>query len=146
MQQLTEKEYRQKIYQIFEHDLLGHNDNQRMQKQACLVIEGMRKGQSVANNNISTNGSYTYKEVYYSTIYSKQAILKAFKTKSFNNETNKVRYACAIIRNNINTISMNLQNAEIAEKDLEHYAPTEHDTAEYTKKTQNTNEDLEGLW
>lgn len=144
-----EKKYRKLLYKTFEEDILSHDENQRMQQDACLVIEGLRSGQKVANKNNKTNGKYTYKQVYCATVYSKQTILQAYKGKSFNNERAKIAYAAAIIRSNLNTVVDNLKEKEQAEKKIQSLDTNnlEHATAEYKAKTAAVLDDtLEGLW
>lgn len=144
----TEKDYRKALYEFFEFDLLQHN-KERMQKQACLVIEGLKTGKGIANNKTKSNGEYSYKEAYYAAVYCKNKILTSFRTKQFEDETGKVRYACAIIRNNINTISQNLKERDSAEKKVISMPMDnlEHDAAEYVRKSENVMDSkLEELW
>lgn len=145
---LQESDYRKELYQFFEKELLKHDDKHKMQKQACLAIEGIRKGQSVANNNNKSNGEYTYQEVYYTALYSKKSILDAFHYKKFTDETGMVRYACAIIRNKINTISKNLKEKEMADHKIQNLNTDnlDHESAKYVRKTVTTGSELDDLW
>lgn len=120
-----------------EKEILGYNDNQKLQKAACLRIQGLTRGQSIANSRAASNGTYTYKEILRTFQINKNKILNAIRGKNFNGEANKIGYICAIVRNNINEVATRMRNAEKSlEKSNRVYNDIyENFNQEYLKKT-----------
>ena len=133
---------------IFNYDI---NNNQRLQKKACLVLKGLRTGQNVANNNCQTYGDYPDNVILMTFKANKTKILNAIRNKDFeNNESKKMSYVCAIVRDKLNDMYSRYLNAQKTQEKVESVDTSimTHEGAEY--KTNNTerkrNKRLEGLW
>ena len=132
---------------IFNYDV---QNDQRLQKKACLVLKGLRKGQNVANNKCQTYGSYPDNIILMTFKANKTQILNAIRNKEFESEANKMSYICAIVRDKLNDIYSRYLNAQKTQEKVESVDTSimTHDGAEY--KSNNTerkiNKRLEGLW
>lgn len=134
-----------------EKEIFKYDSSQKLQKKACLILQGLKKGQCVANNNNDAFGEYTYKIILLTFKANKVKILSAIKGKSFKSESSKMAYVTAIIRDSINDIYMRYTKSLKTEEKIEviDTAPITHEGAEY-KKDNNTSlklkEKFKELW
>lgn len=131
---------------IFNYDI----KTQRLQKKACLILKGLQSGQNVANNNCEKFGNYPFNVILMTFKANKTKIQNAIRNKNFEDESNKMSYVCAIVRNKINDMYSRYLNAQKTQEKVESVDTSimTHEGAEY--KTNNTerkiNKRLEGLW
>ena len=123
---------------------------QKLQKKASLMLRGLAKGQDVANNLHDTFGEYPYDVILMTFKANKMTILNAIKNKDFDNdESKKMLYVCAIVRDKINDMYSRYLNAQKAQEKVESVDTSimEYEGAEYKGKTERKiNKRLEGLW
>lgn len=132
---------------IFNYDIR----TQRLQKKACLILKGLQSGQNVANNNCEKFGDYPFNVILMTFKANKLKIQNAIRNKDFeDDESKKMSYVCAIVRDKINDIYSRYLNAQKTQEKVESVNTSimTHEGAEY--KTNNTerkiNKRLEGLW
>ena len=97
-----------------EKEIFGYDENQKLQKMACLKLQGLRSGKVVANNNIENNGNYSIDVIWNTFRANKLLILKALKNKTFSSEQAKMGYVCAIVREHLNDMYQRMKNAELS--------------------------------
>ena len=97
-----------------EKEIFGYDENQKLQKMACLKLQGLRSGKVVANNNIENNGNYSLDVIWNTFRANKLLILKALKNKTFSSEQAKMGYVCAIVREHLNDMYQRMKNAELS--------------------------------
>ena len=97
-----------------EKEIFGYDENQKLQKMACLKLQGLRSGKVVANNNIENNGNYSLDVIWNTFRANKLLILKALKNKTFSSEQAKMGYVCAIVRGHLNDMYQRMKNAELS--------------------------------
>ena len=97
-----------------EREIFGYDENQKLQKMACLKLQGLRSGKIVANNNIENNGNYSLDVIWNTFRANKLLILKALKNKTFSSEQAKMGYVCAIVREHLNDMYKRMKNAELS--------------------------------
>lgn len=133
-----------------EREILDYDENQKMQKKACLRIQGLFKGQVFANNNCETFGSYNCEVVLNTFKANKAKIKNALAGKTFASEENKVGYVCAIVRDRINDMYTRMKNAKKNQEQAEisiNASSVYNETAAYQRQTEdNCLESLESLW
>jgi hypothetical protein len=137
MEEKTNKEKWLELCFWIEKNILGYDENQHMQTRACLSIRGLQKGQVVGNNNAMVNGNYSYEVILNTFKYCKNSILRGLRGKNFQNENQKIAYACAIVRSNINTIYTKMKNIDSAREkiksiEVEHLT---NEVADYQKRS-----------
>ena len=97
-----------------EREIFGYDENQKLQKIACLKLQVLRSGKVVANNNIENNGNYSLDVIWNTFRANKLLILKALKNKTFSSEQAKMGYVCAIVREHLNDMYQRMKNAELS--------------------------------
>lgn len=132
---------------IFNYDIRV----QRLQKKACLILKGLQSGQNVANNNHDKFGDYPFNVILMTFKANKLKIQNAIRNKDFeNNESKKMSYICAIVRDQLNDMYSRYLNAQKTQEKVESVDTSiiTHEGAEY--KNNNTerkrNKRLEELW
>lgn len=131
---------------IFNYDV----SKQKLQRKASLVLQGLSKGQEYANTNRQTYGEYPYHIILMTFKANKVKILNAIRNKDFDNESKKMSYICAIVRDKLNDVYSRYLNAQKAEEKVEsvNLDIMTYEGAEYknTDDTRKVNKRLEGLW
>lgn len=127
-----------------------HIPEQRLQTNACLVLQGLRKGKDVGNNLTSDNGCYPWNVILMTFKANKTLIQNAIRNKNFESERQKMTYICRIVRDKINDMYSRYLNAQKTQQKVESIdtSAMTYEGAEY--KSNNTerkvNKRLEGLW
>lgn len=124
---------------------------QRLQKKSYLILRGLQTGQNIANNNCEKFGNYPFNIILMTFKANKTKILNAIHNKDFeNDESKKMSYVCAIVRDKINDMYSRYLNAQKTQEKVEIVNTNImiNESAEY--KANNTerkiNKRLEGLW
>ena len=95
-----------------ERELFNYNGtDQHLHTKACLRLQGLRKGQNIANNKHDKYGNYSVECVFNTFKANKLIIQNAIKGKDFADEYKKMAYICAIIEVRIN--EMYLRNRSL---------------------------------
>lgn len=131
---------------IFNYDI----NTQRLQKKACLILRGLQTGQNVRNNKCEKYGDYPFNVILMTFKANRTKIQNAIRNKDFEDESKKMAYVCAIVRDKINDMYSRYLNAQKIQEKFESVDTSimSHEGAEY--KSNNTerkvNKRLEGLW
>ena len=126
--------------------------DQRLQTDACMVLDGLRKGQGLADTRKPLNGYYPCEVLLIAFQFYKNTILNGIKGKDFgDSEENKMRYICAIVRDHLNDVYSRYLNAKKSHEKTETVelnAMSMEETAEYqsTVKDKKDNKKFEDLW
>ena len=126
-----------------------HIPEQRLQTDACLVLQGLRKGKAVGNNAIEDNGCYPWNIILLTFKANKTQIQNAIKGKNFDNsERKKMTYICTMVKDKINDIYSRYLNAQKTQEKVESVdvSAMANDGAEYQTTKRKSNKRLDGLW
>ena len=134
-----------------ELNIFEYESTQKLQRQACLTLEGLRRGQVTANNNQDTYGEYPINVILLTFKANKNVLLSALKGKNFESEDKKMRYCCAVIRDKINDVYTRYLNAQKSKEKVERVDTSiiDYQGAEYqnSTKTDKKKEDkFKELW
>lgn len=131
-----------------ETNIFNYSKEQKLQKQASLVLRGLQKGKAVANNTIEDNGLYPLNVILMTFKANKGLIQNALINKDFDSERNKMLFVCAIIRDKINDVySRYLKAIKTQEKvEIVDTSTIAHQGAEYQTTERKINKRLEDLW
>lgn len=132
-----------------EKEIFGYDENQKLQKMACLKLQGLRSGKVVANNNIENNGNYSLDVIWNTFRANKLLILKALKNKTFSSEQAKMGYVCAIVREHLNDMYKRMKNAELSKskQDAVNIDVNSYNKNNYHKQTIDyENSTFEDIW
>ena len=132
-----------------ERELMGYSGTQRLHKNACLRLQGLRKGQSMANNSHEMYGEYPIDVIFNTFKANKFIILKAIKGKTFDSEDQKIAYICAIVSSRINDMYTRMKNAKKSEEKSEKIdvGAQNSEAAKYQRQTEEViNSTFEEIW
>lgn len=132
-----------------ERELMGYTGTQRLHKNACLRLQGLRKGQHVANNSCEMYGEYPVNVVFNTFKANKFVILRAINGKTFETEDQKMAYICAIVSNRINDMYTRMKNAKKSEEKSEviDIGAQNSEVAKYQRQTEEVvNSTFEEIW
>lgn len=139
-----------KVCAYIEKDLLGYENNQKLQRMAALKVKGMAKGQIVANNKCEKYGEYPFEVILLTLKANKITIINALKKKNIESESGAVGYISAIIRDKLNDMYTRYIRAKKSEEKIEsiNTEVIEYKGADYQPiKRDNKNEDkFKDLW
>lgn len=135
-----------------ELNIFEYESTQKLQRAACLTLEGLRRGQVTANNKQDTYGEYPLNVILLTFKANKNVLLSALKGKIFESEDKKMRYCCAVIRDKINDVYTRYLNAQKSQEKVDR---VEIDITEYKgtyinntdiKRQNNREEKYKELW
>lgn len=132
-----------------EKEIFGYSEDQKLHTAACMRLQGLIRGQGYGNSHVRANGNYSYDVIWNTFKAQKMNILNSMRGKRFNNEAEKMAYACAIVRNNINDMYDRMENAKKSSAktkslSIDSYS---YNGAEYQSKTDRKNDSKnEELW
>lgn len=133
-----------------EANIFNYSKEQKLQKQASIVLRGLQKGKPVGNNKVEDNGLYPLNVILMTFKANKTQIQNAIKNKDFDSERNKMLYVCAIVRDKINDIYSRYLNAQKTQEKVEtvDISVMTNEGAEYNSKSteRKINKRLESLW
>ena len=132
-----------------EKNIFNYDDNQKLQKAACLVLQGLKSGQNVANNKCKKYGDYSYEIILMTFKIYKQQILNSIASKNFDSERNKMSYVCEIVRDKINEVYIRYLNVQKSQEKIEQVNTDviTYDGAEYKKEeNKNKSNKFDNLW
>lgn len=147
-----DKEQWNELCSWVELNIFEYEPTQKLQRAACLTLEGLRRGQVTANNNQDTYGEYPINVILLAFKANKVQILNAIRGKNFESEDKKMRYCCAIVRDKLNDIYTRYLNAQKSQEKVERVDTSimDYQGAEYqssTKTTQDKKTDkFKDLW
>lgn len=136
-----------------ELNIFEYEPTQKLQRQACLTLEGLRRGQVTANNKQDTYGEYPINVILLTFKANKNVLLSALKGKNFESEDKKMRYCCAVIRDKMNDVYTRYLNAQKSQEKVERVdtsimesSGVEYKTIVKTEEEKKTESKYEGLW
>lgn len=145
-----EKEYRLKLFDYVKTNIMGYDENQCLTKNMTLRLEGLRKGQTYANNKHESFANYSYEVLYNTFVYCKNHELDwILKNKKFDNDMHKFNYIMIVIGNNINMIYNKTKKKVEEEKRLEKIEVIDlpnYENKYVAKEQHNVSKELEALW
>lgn len=136
-----------------ELNIFEYEPTQKLQRAACLTLEGLRKGQTTANNNTDTYGEYPINIILLTFKANKNVLLSALKGKNFESEDKKMRYCCAVIRDKINDVYTRYLNAQKTQEKVERvdtsimdYQGAEYQNSNKNNESKKNNNKFDDLW
>lgn len=136
-----------------ELNIFEYEPTQKLQRAACLTLEGLRKGQNTANNKQDTYGEYPINVILLTFKANKNVLLSALKGKNFESEDKKMRYCCAVVRDKLNDVYTRWLNTQKVQKKTDNVdtsimesSSVEYKTVVKTEEEKKTESKYEGLW
>lgn len=137
------------LYEYVKNDILEYEKNMKLPKFMVLRLQGLSRGQFIANKNQQPLANYEYDVILMTFKACRQDIMRYTKQNIFKDEQHKFNYIMVIIENHINDIVLRLNNVQ-KQNDKINIFEADHiksDSAEYTKKTKEVKSKvLDDLW
>ena len=131
-------------------EILQYDDNMKFPKYLVLRLQGLKKGQYLANNEIGIQAHYDDYTILCTFKVCKKRILDYLNKNAtkIKNERHKINLVMSIVESEINDVYLRLQNAKRSKEHIEqeNFDNQKYDGAEYTPKTKTTNEKLKKLF
>ena len=135
-----------------ELNIFEYEPTQKLQRAACLVLDGLRKGQCVSNNKCETYGEYPLNVILLTFKAYKMQISSSIKGKNFDSERAKMSYVCSIVRDKLNDTYSRYLNAQKSQKKVENvdtsimtYEGAGYQNSNKTKENKRNNK-FDDLW
>lgn len=107
------------LFVYIEKELMGYEEGKVLSKSQVLRVKGLQNGKYMANNNTDGRGDYSYDVIFNTFKYCKESILKAFKYKTFKDESHKFNYMIRIVEENLNTVCKRMEQAKRVKEEVE---------------------------
>ncbi len=138
------------LYQYVRKEIMLYDENQKLNNNIILSLQGLRNGKAMNNNGIKDMAKYTDKIILLTFMMCRPKIFTALFGKDFKDDFAKFRYVKAIVESNINFVYERLKQTEKTEEKLENTDTNilKHNAAEYkTKENKEVkNKKLKDLW
>ena len=85
-------------------EILGYDNSMKFPKFLALRLQGLSRGQFIANKNQQSSANYDFKIILETFKKLKIKILNLTQNKKFKNEFSKINYIMAIVENEINDV------------------------------------------
>lgn len=136
-----------------ELNIFEYESTQKLQRAACLTLEGLRRGQVCANNKQDTYGEYPLNVILLTFKANKNVLLSALKGKNFESEDKKMRYCCAVVRDKLNDMYTRYLNAQKSQEKVEKvdtsimdYQGAEYQSSNKNNEKKKQNNKFDDLW
>ena len=148
-----DKEQWKELCAWVELNIFEYETTQKLQRQACLTLDGLRKGQVVSNNGHDTYGEYPIEVILLTFKANKIQILNAIRGKNFESEDKKMRYICVIVRDKLNDVYTRYLNAQKSQEKVERvdtsvmsYQGAEYQNTSKNDEKKKQNGKFDDLW
>jgi len=138
------------LCQYVKKEILKYDDNMKFPKNLALKLQGLKKGQFVANNNHEVNACYDDYTLLCTFKLCKNKITNYLhdNDKKIQDENHKINLIIKMIEPEINDVYLRLQRAEktMAKVENETFENQSNENAEYVKKTKEVNDNMKKLF
>ena len=138
------------LCEYVKREILEYDDNMKFPQYLALKLQGIKKGQHIANNNIKAQANYDDKTLLCTFKLCKQKIVTYLhqNEKKIKNEQHKINLIIKMIEPEINDVYLRLQNVKKTEERVESkdFNNQSNENAGYVKKTKETSDRMKKLF
>lgn len=131
-------------------EILEYDDNMKFPQYLVLKLQGIKKGQHIANNNIKAQANYDDKTLLYTFKLCKRKIITYLhqNEKKIKNEQHKINLIIKMIEPEINDVYLRLQEAKKVKSRVENtsFDNQSNVSADYKAKTKEVNSKMKKLF
>ena len=131
-------------------EILQYDNNMKFPKYLALRLQGLKKGQHIANNNIDLQAQYDDYTILCTFKLCKQRIVDYLHDNAtkIKDERHKINLIMTIVEPEINDVYLRLKNVKKTQEQIqgEAFDNQSYEGAEYKKKTKDVNEKLKKLF
>lgn len=150
VKKVKEKTPWDELCEYVKSDILEYDENQMFPKYLALKLQGLKKGQYIANNNCEKNANYDDYTLLCTFKLCKKKIVDYLHSndKRINSEQHKINLIIKMVEPEINDVYMRLQRADKVKSKVEHksFDNQSNTNAGYVTKTKEVNEKLKNLF
>lgn len=152
MRAVKEKENKDwiELCEYVKKEILEYDDNMMFPEYLALKLQGIKKGQHIANNNIKEQAHYDDKTILCTFKLCKKKIVTYLhqNEKKIQDEKHKINLILKMIEPEINDVYLRLQEAEKVKARVENgsFDNQINNGADYVKKTKEVNEKMKKLF
>lgn len=144
-----DKEWKE-LCEYVKKEILKYDDSMKFPKYLALRLQGLKKGQLVANNEYEIQAQYDDYTILCAFKLCKQRILDYLHDNStkIKNERHKINLIMKIVEPEINDVYLRLMNAKRMRENIqsESFDNQSNEGAEYKRKTKDVNDKLKKLF
>jgi len=134
------------VYQYFKEEILRYHDK-KVPKYVILRLIGLKDGKFMANNNVKSDGVYSYKIILLTLKLIKGSIDRYMDNTEFSNEQHMINGIFKIVENEINNVKDRIENAKKSEDKIKEIDLSHHKSEQVEFKSKNKkNKKMKGLW
>ena len=131
-------------------EILEYDDNMKFPQYLALKLQGIKRGEHIANNNHEAKANYDDYTILCTFKLCKRKIVTYLheNEKKIKDEKHKINLIMKMIEPEINDVYLRLQRAEKAKTKVENveYENQSNDGASYVKKTKETSDKMKRLF
>lgn len=149
----TEAKSNEKWIELCEYvkkEILGYDDNMKFPQYLALKLQGIKRGEHIANNHHKENANYDDDTILYTFKICRNKIVDYLhrNEKKIKDEKHKINLIMKIIEPEINDVYLRLKRVKKSKAKAESmdYANQSNNSAGYTKKTKETNDRMKKLF
>ena len=137
----------EELYNYVKFEIFGYDKSISLSKYCILRLKGLRNGKFIANNKLSGDGNYTYKEILIVFKLTRGKTLNYLSNSlNFKDEQHKINGVMFIVENEINEIVLKLRSAKKQQDNVVNVEVVESN-AEYVKRENKAiSNKLKDLW
>ena len=144
-----DKEWKE-LCEYVKKEILQYDDEMKFPKYLALRLQGLKKGQLVANNEYEIQAQYDDHTILCTFKLCKQRIVDYLHDNAtkIENERHKINLIMKIVEPEINDVYLRLKNVKRTQEQIqgESFNNQSYEGAEYKKKTKDVNEKLKKLF
>lgn len=145
----TKKEW-EELCEYVKKEILQYDENMKFPRYLALKLQGLKKGQHIANNSQSVHACYDDRTLLCAFKVCRDKITKYLSNNEtkIRDENHKINLIIKIVEPEINDIYIRLQQVKSREKKIENlsFENQYHNGAEYKKRTKKINNKLKELF
>ena len=147
--ELKDKEWKE-LCEYVKKEILQYDNKMKFPKYLALRLQGLKKGQLVANNEYEIQAQYDDYTILCAFKLCKQRIVDYLHDNAtkIKDERHKINLIMKIVEPEINDVYLRLKNIKRTQEHIqgESFNNQSHEGAEYKKKTKDINEKLKKLF
>lgn len=131
-------------------EILNYDDNMKFPTYLALKLQGLKKGQHIANNNINKNANYDDYTLLCAFKICKPKIINYLNNNELKikDERHKINLIVKIVEPVINDVYVRIQQTKMSEEKViqSSFENQYNNSADYKRKTKVANDKLKELW
>ncbi len=152
MRNIKNKENKQwnELCEYVKKEILEYDDNMKFPKYLALKLQGIKRGEHIANNNHTENANYDDYTILCTFKLCKRKIVTYLREneRKIHDETHRINLIIKMIEPEINDVYLRIQRAKKSKSKVEHqtFDNQSNRNAGYVKKTKEINEKMKKLF